>query len=157
MQYILGAGDKDKRGCIFCARLKRRRDRENLILWRGKSAAVFMNKFPYNNGHLMVLPNRHKAQISELNRDEILEIQGLIALALAGIKAAMNPDGFNIGLNLGKTAGAGVLDHIHWHIVPRWSGDTNFMPVIAETKVMPEHLQSVYRRLRKALQQESGR
>ena len=103
----------------------------------------------------MVMPNRHLAQLKELSPEEVVEIHQLITLALAGLKRAMNPDGFNLGLNLGKVAGAGVLDHLHWHIVPRWNGDTNFMPVIGETKVMPEHLHSVYKRLREAFQEES--
>jgi ATP adenylyltransferase len=154
MEYILSE-KKAGAGCIFCTRLQRKTDQEDLILWRGRHAAVFMNRFPYNNGHLMVMPNRHLAGLADLNEREITEIHELMVFCLAGLRKVMNPDGFNIGLNLGKVAGAGVEDHLHWHIVPRWSGDTNFMPVIGETKVMPEHLQSVYRQLREALLEES--
>lgn len=154
MEYILSE-KKETAGCIFCTRLKKKNDQKNLILWRGKHAAVFMNRFPYNNGHLMVMPNRHLAGVDKLSEKEALEIHHLMAFCLAGLRKVMNPDGFNIGLNLGKTAGAGVDDHMHWHIVPRWSGDTNFMPVISETKVMPEHLQAVYKQLKQALLEES--
>jgi len=154
MEYIVSE-KKEAAGCIFCTRLERKNDQEDLILWRGKHAVVFMNRFPYNNGHLMVMPNRHLAGLDELSEKEALEIHELMAFCLAGLRKVMNPDGFNIGLNLGKVAGAGVDDHLHWHIVPRWSGDTNFMPVISETKVMPEHLQSVYKQLREALLEES--
>jgi ATP adenylyltransferase len=154
MEYILAAGKKEK-GCIFCSRLKQNQDRKNLILWRSETVAVFLNRFPYNNGHLMVLPRRHLAEIKELNQKEVKEIHQLTALSLKVLKRALNPDGFNLGLNLGRVAGAGILDHLHWHIVPRWNGDTNFMPVIADTKVMPEHLQTLFLRLRKEFVKES--
>ena len=150
MEYILGENKKEKPGCIFCNRLRRSQDQKDLILMRSKNAAVIMNRFPYNNGHLMVMPNRHIGDLQKLNAREIAEIHKLLSLSLDAMNKEIRPDGFNIGLNLGKVAGAGVADHIHWHIVPRWSGDTNFMPVISETKVMPEHLQSVYLRLRRA-------
>ena len=157
MEYILGADKKNEPGCIFCTRLNRKKDQQDLILWRGKHAVVFMNRFPYNNGHLMVMPIRHLDAVDKLNKSEVLEIHSLITLCLAALRRAMNPDGFNVGLNLGRVAGAGVLDHVHYHIVPRWNGDTNFMPVIGETKVMPEHLASVYARLRKALLEENSK
>jgi ATP adenylyltransferase len=150
MAYIDQNDDRKDSGCIFCPRISRRRDSEDLIVWRGRLVTVFMNRFPYNNGHLMVVPNRHLARLSDLNQKEVLELHRLKALSLAALERAMRPAGYNLGLNLGKTAGAGVLDHIHWHLVPRWEGDTNFMPVIAETKVMPEHLRSTYKKLRKA-------
>ncbi len=155
MEYILGADISEEKGCIFCNRLERKNDQKDLILHRGKRTAVFLNRFPYNNGHLMVMPLRHIAELKDLSREETLEIHKLIVLALAALKRAMNPDGFNLGINLGRVAGAGVPGHLHWHIVPRWNGDTNFMPVIGETKVMPEHLQSVYRRLRDAFAKEA--
>jgi len=154
MDYILAAAQKEE-GCIFCSRLKKNNDQQNLVLWRSQTAAVFLNRFPYNNGHLMVLPIRHLAEMKALDQDEVKEIHQLATLSLAALKRALNPDGFNLGLNLGRVAGAGILDHLHWHIVPRWNGDTNFMPVIAETKVMPEHLQAVYQRLRQAFAEET--
>ena len=155
MEYILGENKKEKTGCIFCARLKRKQDRKDLILWRSKNAMVIMNRFPYNNGHLMVMPNRHIGELPKLKPGEVAEIHQLLSLALNAMNHELRPDGFNIGLNLGKVAGAGVAGHIHWHIVPRWNGDTNFMPVISETKVMPEHLQSLYQRLRRAFLEET--
>lgn len=146
---------KKKSECIFCPRIKRQKDQEDLILYRGKEGTVFLNRYPYNNGHLMIVPNRHLAEPNMLSEKEILEINHLICLSLSALRKAMNPAGFNLGLNLGKVAGAGVPGHLHWHIVPRWEGDTNFMPVIAETKVMPEHLLSTYQRLKKAFQEVS--
>jgi len=154
MAYIEKDSKKES-GCIFCPRIQRSNDQEDLIVWRGRNVSVFLNRFPYNNGHLMVVPNRHLAELCELSDQEVLEINQLIYLSICALKKAMSPDGFNIGLNLGKTAGAGVLDHLHWHIVPRWEGDTNFMPVIAETKVMPEHLLSTFQKLRKAFEDVS--
>ncbi len=154
MAYI----EQDRRqepGCVFCPRIARKNDQEDLILWRGQAVTVVMNRYPYNNGHLMVVPNRHLAEFRELADPEIVEVHRLIELSLFALKQAMNPAGYNLGLNLGKAAGAGVLDHLHWHIVPRWEGDTNFMPVLAETKVMPEHLNSTYRKLRSAFQEAS--
>lgn len=155
MAYIEQGGKNQDSGCIFCARIGRDRDEEDLIVHRGETATVFMNRFPYNNGHLMVMPNRHLADLGSLTEKEILEIHRLLLRSLAALKQTMNPAGYNLGLNLGKTAGAGVADHLHWHLVPRWEGDTNFMPVIAETKVMPEHLLSTYQKLHQAFRQVS--
>ena len=153
MDYILSQG-KDE-GCVFCQGLKESEDEKNLIVWRGEKAVVFMNRYPYNNGHLLIMPHRHIGELEALDSEEVADIHRLICLSLRALNNAFSPDGFNIGLNLGKTAGAGVLDHIHWHIVPRWEGDTNFMPVLAETKVMPEHLNSTYQKLRRAFLEES--
>jgi ATP adenylyltransferase len=154
MEYILGGGKKEKPGCIFCNRFKRKQDEQDLILVRSPKAMVIMNRFPYNNGHLMVMPKRHVGSFQKLNPGEVRDIHKLIALCLNAMGRELKPDGFNIGLNLGRVAGAGVADHIHWHIVPRWNGDTNFMPVVSETKVMPEHLQALYARLRRAFLEE---
>jgi len=153
MEYILNS--EKEPGCPFCNRIEQSQDEKNLIVFRTKSAIVMMNRFPYNNGHLLIMPKRHIAELEQFNQSEILEIHHLLTLAIQALNRAMSPEGFNLGLNLGKVAGAGILDHIHWHIVPRWSGDTNFMPVIAETKVMPEHLQAVYDKLKKAFIKES--
>jgi ATP adenylyltransferase len=155
MEYILGDNKKEKPGCIFCNRLKRKKDREDLILVRSKNAMVIMNRFPYNNGHLMVMPNRHVGEPQKLNGREVAEIHRLLSLSLDAMNRELKPDGFNIGVNLGRVAGAGVPGHVHWHIVPRWNGDTNFMPVLAETKVMPEHLQTLYTRLLRAFLEEN--
>lgn len=139
-------GDKFE-GCIFCVLPEQMKDRENLILYRGKTAFVMLNTYPYNNGHLMVAPFKHTADMYELTDEELLEINHLVRYSMRLLSDLMNPDGYNLGVNLGRVAGAGVKDHIHWHIVPRWNGDTNFMPVIADTKVMPESLQSTYDKL----------
>ena len=135
-------------GCIFCKAISENKDSENLILWRGKLAFVIMNKFPYNNGHLMVAPYRHIGRFEELTVEELTEIGVLIQKSIKVLRKVMSPDGFNIGINMGKVAGAGVEDHIHVHIVPRWNGDTNFMPVITDTRVIPQSLQDTYKELK---------
>jgi len=136
------------KGCIFCEKTREKRDEENLILYRGKNAFIIMNAFPYNNGHLMVAPYRHVPTLENLENDELLEVFKLVNLSLRILREAMNPDGFNIGVNIGRVAGAGIEEHVHVHIVPRWNGDTNFMPVIANTKVISEGLSETYRNLR---------
>src|SRR6185295_12822961 len=118
----------------------RKSDRKDLILHRGKSCFIILNKYPYNPGHLMVVPNRHVSSLTELNRREHEEIFSLLARTEKAISRAMRPQGFNMGLNLGKAAGAGIDDHLHFHVIPRWFADTNFWPVIAQTKSMPQHL-----------------
>ena len=138
-------------GCIFCDFPKENRDRERLILHRGKHAFVIMNNYPYNPGHVMVAPYRHVGKWEDLTDEELLEIMKLTQLMIRVIKKAMNPDGFNLGVNLGRVAGAGIDDDVHLHIVPRWNGDTNFMPVIADTKVIPESLQEAYDELKRAI------
>ena len=125
-------------GCIFCDALAR--DHEPLVVHRGRRTFVILNKFPYNNGHLMVVPHRHAARLAELEPDELTELAMLTQLAEQVISDVYRPHGLNMGLNLGRAAGAGVLDHLHMHVVPRWSGDTNFMAVVADTRVLPEEL-----------------
>ena len=132
--YVRG---KKPSGCIFCQNSLRDND---FVLWEGKTAYVMMNRYPYSCGHLMVIPFRHLGQIHELNSDERLEIFRLIDLSLTVLRETMKPDGFNVGINLGKIAGAGVDDHVHTHIVPRWNGDTNFMTVTGATRVISEDL-----------------
>ena len=144
IEYITGTREK---GCIFCNRFPQDDDRTNLILARGRRSFVIMNRFPYNNGHLMVAPIRHTGDFGTLSAEEITEIFRFVQTFIDVFKKTMNPHGFNIGINLGKTAGAGVADHLHVHVVPRWDGDTNFMPVIGETKVISEHIQSTYDKL----------
>ena len=128
--------------CIFC-----KDDKNELVLYRGDLAAVMMNKFPYNNGHLLVYPWRHTSSLENMDKEETLELFKLIKWSVAILKKEMKPGVFNIGINLGKDAGAGIEDHIHFHIVPRWNGDTNFMPVISEVRVLPEHLETTYNKL----------
>ncbi len=147
IQYITGHKEE---GCIFCNRFALTDDRTNLILARGRLSFVIMNKFPYHNGHLMVAPIRHTGDFESLTANEIGEIFAFVQTFVGVFRGVMNPHGFNIGLNLGRTAGAGVEDHLHVHVVPRWDGDTNFMPVIGETKVISEHIESTYGKLLEA-------
>jgi ATP adenylyltransferase len=144
MAYISEGGGK---GCIFCARRRSHRDRENFIVRRGKHAFVMMNRYPYTTGHLMVAPYRHVGSLAGLTQDEACEMMRLTAVCETLLRKAMNPNGFNVGINMGRCAGAGYPGHIHIHVVPRWDGDTNFMPVVSETKVLPETLSDTYGRL----------
>jgi ATP adenylyltransferase len=136
-------------GCIFCEK-PRGGDAENLIIHRGERAYVLLNLYPYSNGHVMVAPYRHVADPGDLEGDERAEMWSLLDASLRALRTAMEPHGFNAGMNLGRVAGAGVEDHVHLHVVPRWNGDTNFMPVLADVKVMPEHLSRTRDRLVRA-------
>ncbi|MCS7254036.1 MAG: HIT domain-containing protein [Armatimonadota bacterium] len=148
MQYVMTATSEAKGECIFCEKPSEQRDVENYIVARLKHTFVVLNIYPYNNGHLMVVPYRHVAWLSQLSEDELYELIFAVRLCEEALNELMHPDGFNMGLNLGRAAGAGIDQHLHIHIVPRWSGDTNFMPVIANTKVIPELLERTYARLR---------
>ena len=139
-------------GCIFCDALTRGDD-EPLLIHRGRLAFVILNKFPYNNGHLMVVANRHVGRLTALDAAELSEIMTLTQAAERALDAAYRPHAYNVGLNLGKPAGAGVLDHLHMHVVPRWDGDTNFMSVVGDTRVLPEELPATAARLRAAFSQ----
>ena len=141
-------------GCIFClaagdAKGKDGKDKNNgLLLYESPFSTILLNKYPYNNGHLLISPKRHTSGIETLTDEEVADTHSLIKHSTLALKEAFNPDGFNIGMNLGAAAGAGIADHLHWHVVPRWSGDVNFMPVLADLKVMPEHLRSTLEKLR---------
>jgi ATP adenylyltransferase len=143
-------------GCIFCAKPAMDQDEVQWILHRGASSFIILNAFPYNNGHLMVAPFRHTADLETLLPEEQAEMLDLTRLCVTLLRIAYSPDGFNLGMNLGKVAGAGVADHLHMHVVPRWNGDTNFMPVVANTKVLPDSLDNTSRKLREALAAVSG-
>jgi ATP adenylyltransferase len=145
LAYVSG-GDESK-GCIFCAALEDD-DAAPLILFRGPSCFVILNLFPYNNGHLMVVPNRHVASLGDTTADERVELMDLTRHAEAALTEAYAPHGMNMGINLGKPAGAGVPGHLHMHVVPRWSGDTNFMTVVGQTRVLPEELPATAEKLR---------
>lgn len=134
-------------GCIFCEVAQPGDDRERLILHRGTSCYVLMNRFPYNNGHLMIVPYRHLAKMVDLNSEENTEIMSLCAESVEILCTALEAEGVNCGLNIGRAAGAGILDHVHMHVVPRWNGDTNFLPVFSDTRSMPEYLHATYDRL----------
>jgi ATP adenylyltransferase len=133
--------------CFICRGLAENDDRKNLIAWRGEHSVVILNRFPYNNGHLLIAPKAHKATLDALDNDEILETTDSLRKMVGHLSALMHPDGFNIGLNLGHVAGAGLPGHIHWHVVPRWSGDTNFMPVLADVKVIVQSLDALWEML----------
>ena len=135
-------------GCIFCELPRAADDRSNLILGRSRHTFAILNKFPYNNGHLMVVPQRHVADLAGLSAEEDAELSAMLRVAVRLLGSAYGAQGYNLGMNLGQVAGAGIADHLHWHVVPRWAGDTNFMPVLGETKVMIEHLQASWDRLR---------
>jgi len=153
MEYIL---DEHKlNSCLFCAISKadKKNDSKNLILYRGKHCFVVLNKYPYNNGHLMVVPYFHTSTFEGLSDEVLFDLIKTVKKSVSILKMAFNPDGFNLGLNFGKVAGAGMESHMHKHIVPRWTGDTDSMPIIAETRVMPEHLRKTYNKLRKFFNQ----
>lgn len=133
--------------CIFCDKPKETNDKENFILYRGKLSFVMMNLYPYNNGHLMISPYKHIPSITKLESEDLIDLMSVTQKSTQILENIFNPGGFNIGMNIGKSGGAGFADHVHIHIVPRWNGDTNFMPVLSETKVMPEHLNSTYDKL----------
>lgn len=152
MQYIEQPASESGSGDIFVDLPAGGDDRKNLILYRGAKAFVMMNAYPYTNGHLMVAPYRQVAELEGLADDELLEINQLLARAVTWLKKTYKPEGFNIGINLGKVAGAGIPCHIHWHLVPRWAGDTNFMTSVAEVRVLPEGLLESYDRIKGAIE-----
>lgn len=147
IEYILS---KKPEGCIFCNALDPGNDRERLILHRTRLSFVMLNRYPYTNGHVMVAPFRHTADMNELSDAEMLDLFTTVRLCRNVLQQTASPQGFNVGVNLGKAAGAGVDEHIHIHVVPRWNGDTNFMSVIGDLRVMPENLDSTFEKLRPA-------
>lgn len=147
MTYIEYAKVGKEQGCFICNATKSDNLEENLVLYKGRHVIILMNKFPYNTGHLLIAPNRHVADFAQLSDEELLALSKALVQSIEVIKRAFSPDGFNIGVNLGRVAGAGLESHLHIHVVPRWNGDTNFMPVIADTKVIPEALKDTYRKL----------
>jgi ATP adenylyltransferase len=143
---LLTAEKRD--GCIFCLLPAEDQDRENLILARSARSFVILNRFPYNTAHLMVIPRRHVGDYTELSREEVADLSELLQLSITLLWAEYQPGGFNVGMNLGPCSGAGIAEHLHHHVVPRWPGDTNFMPVVGQIKVMIEHLKTSWDRLR---------
>ncbi len=151
MQYLT---EERPRGCVFCVVTEAlERDAENLILWRGERAFVMLNRYPYNSGHLMVIPYAHVASLEDLPLETLTEMMLLVNRSLAALRRAMSPEAFNVGANLGHAAGAGIAEHVHLHVVPRWEGDTNFMPVLADVRVVPELLADTYYKVRAALEE----
>jgi len=153
IEYILGKRDSH---CIFCPEGHGLSDEERLILHRGELTMVMMNKFPYNNGHLLVSPWRHVSRLDDLTGEEMLGLMEWLKKTTAILEKTMHPDGFNVGLNLGREAGAGFEEHLHFHIVPRWRGDTNFIAVMADVRSIPEHIKQTYSKLLPYFRKESS-
>ena len=149
MAYI-GAGQPS--GCLFCRAFEStpEQDRENLVVHREPQALVMMNRFPYNNGHLMVAPRAHVGSLTGLDDGQLLALMSLTRRSIGVLEEVMSPEAFNVGVNIGRAAGAGIPDHVHVHVVPRWNGDTNFMPVLDEVKVINEHLDATWEKLSSA-------
>jgi len=143
--------DKNKPACVFCEAAKQPDNPENLIIFRGKLAFVILNRYPYTSGHLMVVPYLHGKDLADLPDDTLLEMMQLTQKAVRVLGQEYQPQGFNIGMNLGAVAGAGITEHLHMHVVPRWQGDANFVSVIGQTRVLPETLEETYHRMREAL------
>jgi ATP adenylyltransferase len=133
--------------CIFCMALRQQDGLENLVVHRAKRSFVILNRFPYNTGHLMIVPNDHQPSIEELDTETRFEIIELANQSLAVLRKIYHPQGFNMGLNIGTAAGAGIAEHVHFHVLPRWSGDTNFMPILAETRIIPEDLAATFQKV----------
>jgi ATP adenylyltransferase len=144
LSYVKDASKDSDEGCIFCTAPAAKDDRGNLIVHRGKRSFVILNKFPYTNGHLMVAPYDHLATLPALDAETVAEVMALAQRAIVVLDETYGPQGYNAGLNQGRIAGAGFADHIHLHVVPRWAGDTNYMPVIGDTRVMPQSLEDSY-------------
>ncbi len=149
MEYITSTKDPLNAGCFLC--VDQQEDEKALVLTRVGKAFMIMNKFPYSNGHIMVVPVRHVGRLDELTDEELLDMMRLVRTASSLLKDVMSIDGLNVGINMGRAAGAGLEEHLHIHVVPRWFGDTNFMPVMGETRVISEHLYESYRRLKERL------
>ena len=150
-QYIATFKKPKSKACLFCAMAKGRNDEKNFIVLRGKFCFAVMNLYPYNSGHVMVVPYRHISKLGKLNEKEHSEVLQMTARLERGLQKVSNPHGFNFGANFGRVAGAGIDKHIHFHLVPRWSGDTNFMPVLADTKMISEEMKKTWRELKKAV------
>jgi ATP adenylyltransferase len=160
MAYIQKAskpGAARRAPCLFCKQAKARPSAKSLVLAASPLAVVMMNLYPYNVGHVLIAPRKHRASLADLTPEETLDLGVWLARVERALRREYRPHGLNVGMNLGRTAGAGVLGHLHWHVVPRWNGDSNFMPVIADTKVLPEALDRTYARVRRALETEIAR
>ena len=148
LDYVKAVPHANDEGCIFCVTNDTARDRERHIVLRRPTCFAMLNRYPYNNGHLLVAPRRHVAGLGDLSDDEMTALMQLVRDSTALLGETLRPHGYNIGLNLGRAAGAGIVEHVHFHIVPRWEGDTNFMPATANTKVMPQSLDALWELLR---------
>ena len=156
MKFIRNAVKKKIKGCLFCSKLKSKNDSGNLLIYRGKSAFVMLNLYPYNSGHLMVIPYAHASLPADLDIEVQIEMLVLLNKCIEVLQRALKPEGFNIGVNLGRAAGAGIDEHVHVHAVPRWNGDTNYMAILAETRVVPEWLDDTYSKLKPIFDEVMG-
>jgi|SRR5579883_2136032 len=147
-RYITSSADGGE--CVFCAAVRNPDDHESLIVYRGASNFVILNRFPYTSGHLMVVPYQHASALEELEEETSAEMMRLVRAGVQRLKTIYHPDGLNLGMNLGTSAGAGIAGHLHFHLLPRWTGDTNFMTVVSETRVLPETLEETWKRVRAA-------
>ena len=152
MDYLLGKTDSET-GCLFCVNVERHPSEANLIIHKGEHIMVMLNKYPYSNGHLLLVPIMHVSSIDELTESAVIQLALLCQISVKTLRRAYNPDGFNIGVNIGAAAGAGIPNHVHMHVLPRWSGDTNFMTSTAETRVLPEEIAVTYNRLQEIIEQ----
>lgn len=153
MKYIEYTKIEKSRGCFICEAVRSSNPEEKLVVHRTESVVVLMNRYPYNTGHLLIAPARHVAEFAQLRDSELFELAAILRDSLEWLRKALSPDGFNIGVNIGRVAGAGLEDHLHIHVVPRWNGDTNFMPIVANTKVIPEALVDTHRKITAAKNQ----
>jgi len=153
LDYIVTTAASETEGCFLCRYGDSDSDATNYVVARDGHSIVVLNRFPYNNGHLLIAPVAHKASLQDLDDDELLSCMRQLQSMTRALATILSPDGYNIGLNLGKAAGAGLPGHLHWHVVPRWQGDTNFMPVIGDTKVIPQSLETLSQQIREVLSQ----
>jgi len=149
-RYIVEAGKST--GCVFCDAPAAGRDEETLIVWRGKKTYIILNRFPYTAGHVMIVPYEHTADFAHLDIDTTAEVMHLAQRVQEALETVYHPEGYNLGMNLGRAAGAGIAEHLHLHLLPRWTGDTNFMTTVSETRLEPEELSTTYAKLRAALE-----
>ncbi|MEX0703321.1 MAG: HIT domain-containing protein [Planctomycetales bacterium] len=157
LPYIVSAKrPKAEDGCFLCRYRDEQDDASNLVVLRGERSLAVLNRFPYNNGHLLIAPTAHKAGLDELDDAELLGCMRQVTQLVSALQKVLGPDGFNVGLNLGRAAGAGLPGHLHWHVVPRWSGDTNFMPVLADVNVIPQSLAALHELLTVHLRSRNG-
>ena len=149
MKYIKYVSIKREKGCFLCKAWNENKDDENLVIHRERRTFIIMNKFPYNTGHLLIAPARHVSLLEDLTNEELIELSKLTRDSIKLLKNCLKPEGFNIGINIGKVSGAGLEEHLHVHVVPRWYGDTNYMPIIANTKVIPEAIYDTFKKLKR--------
>lgn len=145
-EYVSNVDNRGE-GCVFCDKCEGKDDKANLVVYRGERCFAILNLFPYSTGHLMIPPYKHTGTIEELDTETLTEMMTLAQRCMAAIREAFHPDGFNVGINIARVAGAGITDHVHMHVVPRWAGDSNFMPVCSDTRVMPMSLEQVWEKL----------